>query len=149
MLLSGLFLLIRLIRVPKGASPRPRWYNPSSMSTEIKPLVKKEETFDLLEIRLGRVLSVVRADGAPKPSYVIRADFGKFGIRISVGRLTQHSAEELSGRQILGVLNFEPREIAGVISEFLCLGVQYPKGYSGEATPITPMVEAKIGSKLF
>lgn len=55
----------------------------------------------------------------------------------------------LKGRQILSVLNFELREIGGVISEFLCLGVQYPKADSGEATPIAPMVETKIGGKLF
>ena len=119
------------------------------MSSEIKPVVPKETTFDLLEIRLGRIVSVQRAEDSPKPSFVIRADFGKFGVRTSVGRFTLHSPEELTGKQILGVLNFEPREIGGVTSEFLCLGVQYPKAESGEATIITPLIEAKIGSKLF
>jgi tRNA-binding protein len=119
------------------------------MSSEIKPVVPKETTFDLLEIRLGRITSIHRAENSPKPSYVIRADFGKFGMRTSVGRFTLHSPEELTGKQILGVLNFEPREIGGVTSEFLCLGVQFPKAESGEATIITPLVEAKIGSKLF
>src|SRR4051794_31068891 len=91
--------------------------------SDIKPTVSKESTFDLLEIRLGRIISVELAVNAPKPSYVIRADFGKFGIRTSVGRFTRHSVDDLEGRQILGVLNFEPREIAGIASEFLCLGV--------------------------
>jgi tRNA-binding protein len=112
-------------------------------------VVRKEDTFDLLDIRVGRILSVEPAANTPKRSYVIRADFGKFGVRTSVARLTQHAAEELTGRQILAVLNFEPRDIGGTTSEFLCLGVQYPKAESGEATPVTPMVEAKIGSKLF
>lgn len=40
-------------------------------------------------------------------------------------------------------------QIGSVISEFLCLGVQYPKADSGEATIITPLVEVKIGGKLF
>src|SRR5215211_6093516 len=119
------------------------------MSLETKPTVSKESTFDLLEIRIGRILDVRPAENSPKPSYVIRADFGKFGIRTSVGRFTKHSLEELIGRQVLGVLNFEPREIGGVVSEFLCLGVQYPKADSGEATIVTPLAEAKIGSKLF
>ncbi len=108
-----------------------------------------EETFDRLEIRVGRVLSVEPAPTARKPSYLIRADFGKFGVRTSIARLTRHATDELKGKRILGVLNFEAREIGGVMSEFLCLGVQYPKAESGEATPITPMIEAKIGSKLF
>lgn len=119
------------------------------MSSEIRPIVSKQKTFDQLDIRVGRILTITTAEKAPKPAYVIRADFGRFGIRTSVGRFTRHDASELVGRQILGVLNFEPREISGVISEFLCLGVQYPKADSGEATPIAPMLDAKIGGKLF
>src|SRR5690349_7089295 len=115
------------------------------MSAEIKPTVSKEDTFDKLDIRLGRIVAVERAAGAPKPSYIVTADFGKFGIRTSVGRFTGHSPEELIGRQILGVLNLEPREIGEVVSEFLCLGVQFPKAESGEATIVTSLVEAKIG----
>jgi tRNA-binding protein len=119
------------------------------MSTEIKPIVSKEETFDKLDIRLGRIVAVEPAAGEAKPSYIVTADFGKFGTKTSVGRFTRHARAELIGRQILGVLNFEPREIGGVVSEFLCLGVQFPKAESGEATIITPLVEVKAGSKLF
>jgi len=89
------------------------------------------------------------AEGAAKPSYVIRADFGRFGVKTSVARLTMHGVGELLSKQILGVLNLGSREIAGITSEFLCLGVQYPRAESGEATIVTPMVEAKLGSKLF
>jgi tRNA-binding protein len=119
------------------------------MSNELKPVVSMAETFERLEIRVGGVLSVEIAAGAAKPSYVLKADFGKFGVRTSVARLTSHTTDELAGKQILGVLNLGPREVGGITSEFLCLGVQYPKADSGEATPVTPMVEAKIGSKLF
>ena len=127
-----------------------RWYSRFiDMAQEIKSIVSKEDTFDRLEVRVGRIVSVESSALAAKASYVIRADFGKFGIRTSVGRFAQHSIEELNGKQILGILNFEPREIGGVVSEFLCLGVQYPKAESGEATIITPLSEAKIGGKLF
>lgn len=119
------------------------------MSTELKATVSKEETFDKLDIRIGRIVSVEHADGAPKPAYIIKADFGKFGIRTSVGRFTMHSPEELVGKQILGVLNFEPRVVGGTVSEFLCLGVQFPKADSGEATIVTTFIESKLGSKLF
>lgn len=119
------------------------------MGSEVKPLVSKEESLDRLDIRVGRVLSIEWAEGCAKRSYVIRADFGRFGIKTSVARLTTHSPEELTGKQILGVLNFGKREIGGISSEFLCLGVQVPKAGSGEATVVTPMVEAKLGSKLF
>jgi len=119
------------------------------MSKEIKPIVSKEETFDKLEIRLGRIISIEIAEDAPKPSYTIKADFGKFGVKTSVGRFTMHSIEELKGKQILGILNLEPRVIGETVSEFFWCGVQYPKADSGEATIITPLTEAKIGGKLF
>ena len=119
------------------------------MTDEIKPVVSKEETFDKLEIRLGKIISVTLAVDAPKPAYVIKADFGKFGIKTSVGRFTQHTPEELKDKLIMGVLNFNSRQIGSTVSEFLCLGVQFPKADSGEATIITPLSDAKIGGKLF
>jgi tRNA-binding protein len=124
-------------------------YYHDQMAKELRPTADKAETFDKLDIRVGRIVSIAPAADAPRPAYVIRADFGKFGVKTSVGRFTMHSSDDLIGKQVLGVLNFEPREIGGVVSEFLCLGVQYPKADSGEATIITPLVEAKLGSKLF
>lgn len=118
------------------------------MSDE-KEIVSKEETFDKLEIRSGRVISVEEALSAPKKAYTLKVDFGKFGIRTSVGRFTQHAPEEIKGKLVLGVLNFSPRKIGDVTSDVLILGVQYPKADSGEATFITPATEAKIGGKLF
>ena len=47
------------------------------------------------------------------------------------------------------MLNFEPREIGGIVSEFLTLGVHVPGADSGEATIVTPLIEVKLGSKLF
>jgi len=89
------------------------------------------ETFEQLDIRLGRIISIERATEAPKPSYVIKADFGKYGVRTSVGRFTNHSEDELKGMLIFGVLNFEPRIIGGITSEFLTLGVQFQKPIAG------------------
>ena len=57
--------------------------------------------------------------------------------------------EEVKNRLVLGVLNFEPRQMGPVISEVLIIGVQYPKAESGEATFVSPAVNAKIGIKLF
>jgi tRNA-binding protein len=119
------------------------------MSSDVKPLVSFD-VFEQLDIRLGRIIEVERAVDSPKPSYKIRADFGKYGVKTSVGRFTSHTEEELKGSMIFGVLNFEPRQIGSTVSEFLTLGVQVPKLDSGEATLITPMnPDAKIGSKLF
>ena len=119
------------------------------MSTEIKPVVSKEETFDRLEIRLGRVLSAEIEPSAPKRAYRLEIDFGKFGKKTSVGRFTQPAPEQLVGHLVIGVLNFEPRQVGDTVSEVLVLGVQYPKADSGEATFLTPAAEAKIGGKVF
>lgn len=117
--------------------------------SEEKEIVSKEETFDKLEIRLGRVISVEEEPEAPKKAYKMKIDFGKFGIKTSVGRFTQHLPEDVKGKLVLGVLNFSPRQIGSTVSEALILGVQYPKADSGEATFITPFADAKIGGKLF
>lgn len=117
--------------------------------TEEKAIVSKEETFDKLEIRLGRIISVEDEPSAPKKSYRLKIDFGKFGIKTSVGRFTHHAPEEIKGKLVLGILNFSPRQIGDTFSEVLVLGVQYPKADSGEATFITPFAEAKIGGKVF
>lgn len=117
--------------------------------SEEKPIVSKEETFDKLDIRLGRILSVELEPSAPKKAYKMKIDFGKFGIKTSVGRFTQHSAEELKDKLVLGILNFSPRQIGDTLSDVLILGVQFPKADSGEATFITPSAPAKVGGKVF
>ena len=39
------------------------------MAREIKKIVDKEETFDQLEIRLGKIIAVEDAPTAPKKAY--------------------------------------------------------------------------------
>ena len=119
------------------------------MATELKPTVSFEESFDKLDIRVGRVTEVQLETGTHKPTYRMEIDFGKFGKKVSYGRFTRHPVDEVQDRLVLGVLNFPPKEMDGVVSEVLVLGVQYPKGESGEATFVSPAVDAKIGSKLF
>ena len=102
----------------------------------------------MLEIRLGQILGKAE-EAAPKKSYKLTVDYGKFRIKVSIGRFTNHTIDELKGKLVMGVLNFEPRQIGNTVSEALILGVQIPGAESGEATIITPLIEAKIGSKMF
>lgn len=119
------------------------------MSTELKNIVSKDTTFDLVELRLGRVISVESELSSPKRAYKLKIDFGKFGIKTSVGRFTHHSIDEMKNKYVIGVLNFGPRIIGTVNSEVLILGVQVPGAESGEATFLTIPIDAKIGSKVF
>jgi tRNA-binding protein len=119
------------------------------MQKQTKPIVSMADTFDKLDIRVGRVIDVELETRTPKPTYKMEIDFGKFGKRVSYGRFTQHSIEEVKNRLVLAVLNFGQRKMGEVLSEVLVLGVQSPKADSGEATFVSPAVQAKIGSKLF
>ena len=119
------------------------------MAKTTKPIVSFAESFDKLDIRVGQVIDVSLETRTHKPTYKMTIDFGKFGTRISYGRFTMHTPEEVKDRLVLGVLNFESRLMGPVVSEALVLGVQYPKAVSGEATFVSPAVNAKIGSKLF
>lgn len=119
------------------------------MASELKPTVDFEESLGLLDIRVGRVVSAEPCALTPKPTYRMVIDFGKYGQRVSYGRFTAHPQEEVTGRLVLAVLNFPPRAMGDVVSEVLVLGVQYPGRDSGEATFVSPAVNAKIGSKLF
>jgi tRNA-binding protein len=99
--------------------------------------------------KVTKYIIVEKEPTAPKKAYKMKVDFGKFEIRISVRRFTQHAPEEIKDKLVLGVLNFSPRKIGDTVSDVLILGVQYPKANRGEATFISPLAAAKIGSKLF
>ncbi len=119
------------------------------MAAQLKPQVGFEESFALLDIRLGKIVEAEPCSSTPKPTYRMVIDFGKFGRRTSYGRFTSHPLEEVRDRLVLAVMNFPPRRMGDVVSEVLVLGVQYPGRESGEATFVSPGVNAKIGSKLF
>jgi tRNA-binding protein len=119
------------------------------MAKETKPVVSFEDSFDKLDIRVGRIIKVELETRTHNPTYKMDIDFGKYGKKISYGRFTSHSMEEVKDRLVLGVLNFEPRQMGPVTSEVLVIGVQFPKADSGEATFVSPAVNAKVGSKLF
>lgn len=119
------------------------------MATIVKPVVDFENTFGALDIRVGRVVEAELETRTPKQTYRLVVDFGRYGRKTSYGRFTCHPVEEVLGRLVLGVLNFGPRQMGPVVSEVLIIGVQYPKAASGEATFVSPAVQAKIGSKLF
>lgn len=119
------------------------------MASAIKPVVAYADSLALLDVRVGRVIEVELETGTNKQTYRMVVDFGKYGRRVSYGRFTCHPVEEVKDRLVLGVLNFEPRPMGPVTSEVLILGVQYPKAESGEATFVSPALNAKVGSKLF
>ena len=81
------------------------------------------DDFLKVEIRTGTVLEARLNEKARKPAYVLTLDFGPCGIKTSSAQLTKHyQPEDLVGMQMVAVLNFPAKRIAGVKSEVLILG---------------------------
>ncbi len=81
------------------------------------------QDFERVEMRIGTVISAELNPKANKPAYVLQVDFGEAGIKTSSAQLTRnYTPEQLIGMQVVGVLNFAPKRIAGIKSEALILG---------------------------
>ena len=88
------------------------------------------EGFFALDLRIGRITEVEPFPEARKPAYILLIDFGpEIGIKKSSAQITVHyTPEQLVGRQVLGVVNFPPRQIGPVRSEVLTLGFEDEAG---------------------
>ena len=82
-----------------------------------------------IDIRVGTIIAAIDNLKARQPAYVLTIDFGQLGKKISSAQITQnYSKEELIGKQIVAVVNFSPKRVAGVKSEVLVLAAVSTKG---------------------
>ena len=106
-------------------------------------------TFDdflKLDIRVGSIIEAKVFEKAKKPAYQLKIDFGgEIGVKCSSAQITElYTPEQLIGMQIIGVVNFPPRQIANFFSEVLVLGAYSENG----VVLLTPTQPVQNGEKI-
>ena len=86
--------------------------------------------FEKVELRVGTVVEVEAFPEARKPAYILHVDFGdEIGLRKSSAQITDlYNREELVGRQVVGVINFPPKQIGPIRSQCLVTGFSREDG---------------------
>jgi tRNA-binding protein len=97
-------------------------------------------------MRAGTIVAAEPFPEARRPAYRLRIDFGgTIGILRSSAQITDHyRPEDLVGKQVIGVVNFPPKQIGPVRSECLVTGLVQADGSVILAVPDKP---AENGSR--
>ena len=104
--------------------------------------------FEAIELRVGTIVSVDEFPQARKPAYRITVDFGAdIGTRKSSAQITDlYQPADLVGKQIVGVVNFPPKQIGPMRSECLITGFYQDDGAVVLAVPERPVANGcKLG----
>lgn len=115
--------------------------------TVIEPL----KAFELLDLRVGRVIRAEVNEKARTPAYMLWIDFGPppegLGEKTSSAQLTElYSAAELIDRLVIAAVNLGSRRIAGFPSEVLVLGLP---DADGRVVLLQPERDVPLGGRVY
>ena len=104
------------------------------------------DDFAKLELRVGRITGVEDVEGARKPLYRLSIDLGaEIGTRtIVAGVKSFYSREQLLNKQVVCIVNLDPKQIAGVESSGMLLAAEDDTGIAF----LTPERELAEGSRV-
>lgn len=92
------------------------------MAKNINSLIGYED-FAKVQMCVGTLIDAKINAKAKKPAYILTIDFGDFGIKTSSAQITKrYTLENLRGQQVIAVINFPVKKVAGINSEVLVLG---------------------------
>ncbi|WP_417351473.1 tRNA-binding protein [Flavobacterium alkalisoli] len=105
------------------------------------------EEFEKTEMRVGTITAVNDFPEARKPAYQLTIDFGtEIGVRKSSAQITKRYAkEQLTGRQIVAVVNFPKKQIGKFMSECLVLGAM---GADNDIVLLAPDFKVENGLRI-
>jgi tRNA-binding protein len=109
------------------------------------------DDFAKVDMRVGKIVEAGPFPEARNPSYRLRIDFGpEVGERVSAAQLTVTYPDPaaLVGRQVVAVVNFPRRRIAGFASEVLLLGAMGEGTDAGQVWLLEPAPAAPLGSRI-
>ena len=106
------------------------------------------EDFEKVDIRVGTIVDAQDFPEARKPAYKLFIDVGgDVGQKKSSAQVTAHyTKEDLVGKQVVAVVNFEPRQIGPFMSEVLTLGVP---DETGEVVLLETSAAVPNGGRMF
>lgn len=106
------------------------------------------DDFARVDIRVGEVLRAEDFPEARKPAIKLWINFGPdIGEKKTSAQITAHyTPEQLTGRRVLAVVNFPPRQIGKFMSEVLVLGVP---DENGEVVLLKPDHNTPLGGRMF
>lgn len=105
------------------------------------------QDFDQVDLRVGTIVRAQVFEQARRPAYILHVDFGPdIGVLKSSAQITQlYDLDKLVGQQVVGVVNFPPKQIGPIQSQ--CLITGFPQT-DGSIVLLQPERSVENGLKL-